>query len=304
MDKLYIKKQILNKINQILNEINVKVLDEKDYYIIIEECYKDVEAFSSKDPSSGHDTLYILKFYSSYYAVICYRIANYIYYHIKDKYIGKMVSEHAKTITGIEIHPAAKIGSGFVIDHGVGTVIGETVIIGDNCYLLQNIVLGSSQIANNKDGLRHPIIGDNVEIGSFVRIYGKIEIGDNVKISPGAIIKHNIPKKSNVIVSSNYQVITSNSEFNVFFSGYYYNDSKLILIFSGNNLRKFSSINIFLNGEKINDIRIRKEIIVCNNISEYSGELLILLNNHFELRVWLKQNLRGDINDNKRVLQR
>ncbi|MWP49547.1 hypothetical protein [Gilliamella sp. Lep-s21] len=94
-----------------------------------------------------------------------------------------------------------------MIDHGVGTVIGETCIIGNNCYFLQNIILGSSKIAQNKEGGRHPIIGHNVEIGGYVRIFGRITIGNNVKISPHSIIYNDVPDNHIVTIKNTKQYI-------------------------------------------------------------------------------------------------
>lgn len=122
-----------------------------------------------KDPSSNGDIFYIFETYKSYQAVLYYRIAHSL--QEKEKfYYARKLSEEAKTLTGIEIHPKAKIGKNFVIDHGVGTVIGET-----------------------------SIIGNNVEIGGFSRIFGAVKIGDNVKISPHSIIRTNIPSNSKVL---------------------------------------------------------------------------------------------------------
>lgn len=130
-----------------------------------------------------------------------------IYYEYNEIVDAKKISEYLKVKTGIEIHPASKIGNNFVIDHGVGTVIGETCIIGDNCYFLQNIILGSSKIALNEHGSRHPIIGNNVEIGGFVRIFGRVIIGQNVKISPHSIIYENVPDNHIVTIKNSQQCI-------------------------------------------------------------------------------------------------
>lgn len=198
---------ILSKIVYILNKFNIKYINKIDINLILEQLTEDKEAFLKKDPSAKNNSEYLLLTFSSFDSVIIYRIANYIFYNYDNTFDAKRISEYAKTKTGIEIHPCAKIGKRFVIDHGVGTVIGETCVIGDDCYLLQKVILGSTQIAFNKQGKRHPTIMNNVEIGGFVRIFGPIKIGNNVKISPHSIITTNIPDNSSVIIKNNEQVI-------------------------------------------------------------------------------------------------
>lgn len=152
------KKIIRNLIDDILRKYSCK-LTKKQYKNILEKSANDLKTFAKKDPSSKGDEIYILKSYLSYFAVLSYRI----FYEInkKNKIKARKISENTKLITGIEIHPSAKIGKNFVIDHGNGTVIGETAIIGNNCYFLQNIILGSTKIANNPTKQRHPKIDNN-----------------------------------------------------------------------------------------------------------------------------------------------
>lgn len=125
--------------------------------------------------------------------------------------LAEILSQIAKARTGIDIHPSAKIGDRFVIDHGQGTVVGPDVTIGSDVYILNSVVigetaeigddvfmsggvtLGAKTIAGNPNGKRHPTIGDRVQIGAHVRIYGPITVGDDVFIGPGAIIKDDIP---------------------------------------------------------------------------------------------------------------
>lgn len=120
--------------------------------------------------------------------------------------VARDISEVAKVETGVEIHPGAAIGKRFVVDHGIGTVIGETCTIGDDCYLLQGVVLGSSKISNNKAGKRHPTLGNNVQVGSFSKILGNIVVGNDVVIGAGCLITDNIPAFSKVSVFNEYQI--------------------------------------------------------------------------------------------------
>ncbi len=137
-----------------------------------------------------------------------YRIANYIYINFEDEFFkikARQISEYTKSFTGIKIHPNALIGKSFILNHGYGTVIGETVIIGDNCYILQGVILGSKTISNNNSEKRHPTLGNNVEIGAFSRLFGDIIIGDNVFISPHNIITKDIPCNTKIIMKKSYE---------------------------------------------------------------------------------------------------
>ncbi|MDJ7444803.1 serine O-acetyltransferase [Salmonella enterica] len=203
MDKISIKFIINGLIFKILYENNIFYLTNGDISLIYRLCYDDLYALSEKDPAGRQDLNYIAITYSSYFAVLSYRISHFLYN--KGLFIdAKIISEIAKIKTGIEIHPAAIIGKRFVIDHGTGTVIGETSIIGEDCYILQSVIIGSSGIANNPIGKRHPVIGNNVEIGAFVNLLGNIKIGNNVKISPRVTITKSIP--DNFIVTKKTEI--------------------------------------------------------------------------------------------------
>lgn len=196
------------KIKKVLDKFGLLECDLISIEKIIENNWMDLEAFVSKDPSSNNDYKIILECYQGFNAVVNYRIANYISRNFKEKFFqikARKISEYTKTITGIEIHPNADIGNSFVIDHGYGTVIGETTIIGNNCYILQGVILGSRGIANNKKKKRHPTIGNNVQIGAFCRILGDIYVGDNVFISPYSIITKDIPSDTRVIKKYTYE---------------------------------------------------------------------------------------------------
>lgn len=214
---------ILNRqADQILDDykyLNQILTEQEKEKIIFQSCdllIEDLKSFVERDPAAKGSYEYVLNSYNCFKAVISYRIANALYYYSGEfkngeevvlQQLGRLISEDAKIKTGIEIHPAAQIGSEFVIDHGVGTVIGETCVIGKKCYILQGVILGACGISQNREGKRHPTIGDEVEIGAFAKLFGAITIGSNVLISPGSIITQDIPSNSKVVVINEYQVI-------------------------------------------------------------------------------------------------
>ncbi len=201
---------------QVINRCNKFVKNQSQIVIpksIIQKAQEDLLAYTQKDPASGGDSLYVFCACSSFKAVALYRIANYFLLLSRRlscqnlKLLSGAISDYAKTRTGIEIHPGATIGKRFVIDHGIGTVIGETASIGDNCYFLQGVILGARGISNNPSAKRHPSIGNNVEIGGYARIFGPITVGDNVNISPHCVITENIPKNTRVFIKTSNQII-------------------------------------------------------------------------------------------------
>ena len=226
---------------------------------ILPYAYKDLHSFAERDPSSKQNMIYILQTYKSYFAVLTYRIAHYIYQQGNET-LARKLSEYAKVHSGIEIHPGAQIDECFVLDHGIGTVIGETTVIGKRCYMLQDVILGASHIASNVNGQRHPIIGDDVEIGGFVKIYGCVRIGNKVKISPGAIIKCDVPDNSRIIVASNYQILQGTLE-TIYYTGFFCEKDQVILFFQGKSLLEYSTVNIFLG-----NVKYKKFVIAHNSI--------------------------------------
>lgn len=149
---------------------------------------EDIAIVKEKDPAA-RSSLEILLTYSGLKAVRSYRRAHWFYQH-KWFTIARIISQWARHKTGIEIHPGAQIGKGLFIDHGMGVVIGETTVIGDNCLLYQGVTLGGT----GKDkGKRHPTLGDNVMVGAGAKVLGPINIGNNVKVAANAVVLKDIP---------------------------------------------------------------------------------------------------------------
>ncbi len=154
---------------------------------------EQIKIIKERDPAI-ESTMEVL-LYPSFKALIYYKIAHY-FYKKKRYLIARYISEKAKRKTGIEIHPGATIGKGLFIDHGVGVVIGETAIIGDNVTMFHGVTLGG---IGNQSGKRHPTIGNNVFIGCGAKILGNISIGDNVKVGANAVVLKDIDANTTVV---------------------------------------------------------------------------------------------------------
>ncbi|KTC21489.1 serine acetyltransferase [Pseudomonas marginalis ICMP 9505] len=171
----------------------------------------DLIAYAYRDPASRGRGELILEAYASFKAVLYYRLAHLIWHfpeHTSGVFSGiaLTLSNQGKILSGAEIHPAARIGRRFVLDHGYGTVIGETCEIGNDCYILCGVTLGARGIANNPDGKRHPRLGNNVEVGAGARVLGYVLIGDNVFISPSCVITQDVPAGTKVKVVNQVQL--------------------------------------------------------------------------------------------------
>jgi serine O-acetyltransferase len=160
----------------------------------VREVRYDIAAFRQRDPAAKSD-LEVLLLYSGLHARTAHRLSHALYKN-GHTFAARAVSQGAKALTGIEIHPGATIGKGLVIDHGSGVVIGETAEIGDNCTLYQGVTLGGT----GKDvGKRHPTLGNNVMVGAGAKILGPMKIGDNTKIAAGAVVLDEIPADSTAV---------------------------------------------------------------------------------------------------------
>lgn len=155
---------------------------------------RDIHAVLERD-AAARNAAEVFFLYPGVHAIIMYRIAHFFHIH-KMKFIARAISQWARFVTGIEIHPGAVIGKGLVIDHGMGVVIGETTVIGDECTLYQGVTLGGT----GKDtGKRHPTLGNNIVVGSGAKILGPFSVGDNSKIAAGAVVLSEVPPDSTCV---------------------------------------------------------------------------------------------------------
>jgi serine O-acetyltransferase len=143
----------------------------------------DINAIYERDPAAKSKAE-VFFLYPGLHAVHRHRIAHFFYRH-KRYFIARWISQINRFFTGIEIHPGAVIGKGLFLDHGIGTVIGETTIIGDNCTVNQGVTLGGT---GKETGKRHPTLGNNVLVGTGAIILGSFTVGDNSKIGAGAVV--------------------------------------------------------------------------------------------------------------------
>ena len=155
---------------------------------------EDIRAYKSRDPAARH-ALEIIMCYPGFHAVRWHRRAHALW-KIKLKLLARMISSLTRFFTGIEIHPAAKIGKGLVIDHGMGVIIGETAELGDNVTLYQGVTLGGT----GKDtGKRHPTIMDDVVVAAGAKILGPFTVGKGSKIGAGSVVLEEVPPYSTVV---------------------------------------------------------------------------------------------------------
>jgi serine O-acetyltransferase len=158
---------------------------------VVTEIRDDIAAVRQRDPAAKSD-IEVLLLYSGVHAILAYRVAHKLYLG-KHYFPARLISQLARRMTGVEIHPGATIGKGFFIDHGMGVVIGETTEIGDNCSIYQGVTLGGT----GKDiGKRHPTLGNNVMVGAGAKVLGPFRVGDNSKIAAGAVVLREVPENS------------------------------------------------------------------------------------------------------------
>lgn len=160
----------------------------------IEKLKEDINVIYENDPAANN-LLEVVLCYPGLHALIMYRLAH-RFYKWKIPFLPRFISHLTRIVTGIEIHPAARIGRRLFIDHGQGIVIGETTEIGNDVLLYQQVTLGGT---GKEKGKRHPTIGNNVIVGAGAKVLGNIKIGDNVRVGAGSVVIQNVPEHSTVV---------------------------------------------------------------------------------------------------------
>ena len=167
----------------------------------IKNFWKEIDSIIERDPAAG-SRLGVIFLYPSFHVMFFYKIGN-VFWRYNLRFLARLIMHFARIFTGIEIHPAAKIGSNFFMDHGLGIVIGETTEIGENVTIYQGVTLGGimpsveSDLQRNQK--RHPTIGNNVIIGSGAQILGAINIGNDARIGANSVVSRDVP--ANVTVA-------------------------------------------------------------------------------------------------------
>ena len=161
---------------------------------VIGRIRRDIRAARERDPAAVNN-LEIILAYPGFHARQFHRLAHTLY-NLRVPLLPRLISHVSRFLTGIEIHPGAKIGERLFIDHGMGVVIGETSEIGDNCHLYQGVTLGGTSTKREK---RHPTLGNNVVVGAGAQVIGAIHVGENARIGAGSVVVTNVPANATVI---------------------------------------------------------------------------------------------------------
>ena len=166
------------------------------FALLARELRRDIAAARDRDPAArGVGQGEILATWPGIHALLAYRVAH-LLHGAGVRVLPRAISMLTRTLTGIEIHPAARIGEGLFIDHGTGVVIGETADIGDDVTLYQGVTLGGT---GKEKGKRHPTLGNNISIGSGAKLLGNITIGDNCRVGAGSVVLRNVPANSTIV---------------------------------------------------------------------------------------------------------
>jgi len=155
---------------------------------------KDARQIAKRDPAA-RGVLSVMLLYPGFHALVYHRVSHFFYRH-KLYSVARWNSQCGRFWTGIEIHPGAKIGSGLFIDHGMGIVVGETAVIGNDCTIYHGVTLGGT---GHGKGKRHPTVGDNVLIGAGAKLLGPFKVGNNVMIGANAVVLSEVPDSATVV---------------------------------------------------------------------------------------------------------
>jgi serine O-acetyltransferase len=161
---------------------------------LLDRIRRDIKAARDRDPAAINDLEVVLT-YPGFHALQVHRVAHALH-HNGMEVPARLLSHFSRFFTGIEIHPGAHIGESFFIDHGMGVVIGETAIIGDNVHLFQGVTLGGTSTRRTK---RHPTLKDGVVVGAGAKVIGDVTIGENSKIGAGSVVVTNVPPNATVV---------------------------------------------------------------------------------------------------------
>jgi serine O-acetyltransferase len=161
---------------------------------LVRSIARDIQAARERDPAATN-AIEIIFTYPGFHARQLHRLAHTLH-NARVPVLPRLISHTSRFLTGIEIHPGAKIGSGLFIDHGMGIVIGETAEIGDNCHLYQGVTLGGTSTKREK---RHPTLLNNVSVGAGAKLIGAITVGENASIGAGSVVVTNVPPNATVV---------------------------------------------------------------------------------------------------------
>ena len=155
---------------------------------------REIESIKRRDPAAK-SALDVIFSYPGFHAIMIYRLTHLIW-KVKLRFIARWISQIGRFLTGIEIHPGAKIGDNLFIDHGMGVVIGETATIGDNVTIYHGVTLGG---VSSKEEIRHPQVGDNVIIGSGAQVLGPVQVNHGARVGSNAVVVKDVPPNATMV---------------------------------------------------------------------------------------------------------
>ena len=161
---------------------------------MFERIKEEIDCVFDRDPAA-QSVLEIVTAYPGFHAILIHRVSHKVW-NLGFRWLGRFISHIGRWLTGIEIHPGAQIGRRFFIDHGMGVVIGETAIIGDDCTIYHSVTLGGTSWEKGK---RHPTLGTGVVVGAGAKVLGPIDVGDNARIGSNSVVLKNVPQGATVV---------------------------------------------------------------------------------------------------------